>query len=154
MAYTYKDLQDEVKRRSVKDQAGTQFDTAVKNIINTSLFRISREALWKPLRRKSKFAVEKTFTTGTISATNNSQSYTGSGMNLLTNGIETGRRIDIEGSSLPFIIETITGENAFTTNLAYDGTTASSLTHTTYGREEYNLPVQTGRVAFLWHFRS
>ncbi len=51
MAFTFSDLQAEVKRRATRDQSGTEYDTAVKNVINTSLFRLAREALWKNLRR-------------------------------------------------------------------------------------------------------
>lgn len=57
MAFTFSDLQSEVKRRATRDQSGTEFDTAVKNIINTSLFRIGREALWKNLRRATTVSV-------------------------------------------------------------------------------------------------
>ena len=53
--FTFEDLQDEVKRRSTRNESGTTFDTAVKNVINTSLFRLSNEALWKTLRRATSF---------------------------------------------------------------------------------------------------
>ncbi len=151
MAFTYLDLQTEIKRRGVRGQSGTQFDVAVQNLINTSLFRITREALWRVLRRQETFDTEGEYTTGTISATNGSASFTSSSVNLITNNIQVGRRIDVQGSTRSFIIATITGENAFTTDKTYDGTTASSLTYTIYGKEEYNLPIQTGRPAFLWH---
>lgn len=51
MSLTFSDLQNEVKRRATRDQAGTEFDTAIKNVINSSLFRIGKDALWKNLRR-------------------------------------------------------------------------------------------------------
>ncbi len=51
MAYTFSDLQAETKRRATRNESGTEYDTAIKNIINTSLFRIAREALWRTLRR-------------------------------------------------------------------------------------------------------
>ena len=151
MAYTFSDLQSEVKRRAIRDQGGTQFDTAVKNILNTSLFRLSREAYWKPLRRKETFATKAQYTTGTINATEDSSSYTGTSLSWLTEGVDVGRRLAIEGSSQPYIVATVTGENAFTTNLAYDVTSDTTATYTLYGQEEYNLPVQTGQMAFLWH---
>lgn len=53
--FTFEDIQYEVKRRSTRDQSGTTFDTAIKNVINTSLFRLGREALWKVLRRATTF---------------------------------------------------------------------------------------------------
>jgi len=52
---TFLDIQNEIKRRSTRDQSGTAFDTAIKNVANTSLFRLSREALWKTLRRATTF---------------------------------------------------------------------------------------------------
>lgn len=52
----FSDLVSEVKRRSTRDQSGTTFDTAIKNTINSSLFRLSREALWKCLRRATSFS--------------------------------------------------------------------------------------------------
>lgn len=55
--FTFKDIQDEVKRRATKNEGGTQFDTAIKNVVNTSLFRLANEALWKPLRRATSFSV-------------------------------------------------------------------------------------------------
>jgi hypothetical protein len=55
MALTFADLQTEVSRRATKDQSGTQFTSAIKTIINSSLFRIARETCWRPLRRKAIF---------------------------------------------------------------------------------------------------
>ena len=152
MAYTFKDLQDEVSARAVRDESGGQFTTQIKNVINTSLFRLAREAHWTTLRRKDEsIETEGEITSGTVSATKDSKSMTGSSINLLTNGVEKGRRIDVQGSSISFIIDTITGENAWTVTRAYDGTTASSLTFKIYGREDYTFPMQLGRVAFVWH---
>ena len=48
--FTFIDLVNEVKRRATRDQGGTQFDTAIKNVVNTSLFRVAREAPWRQLR--------------------------------------------------------------------------------------------------------
>lgn len=152
MAYTFKDLQDEVKRRAVKDKGGTQFNNAVATLVNTSLFRLSREAHWTPLRRKDEtIETETEITSGTVSATNGSKSMTGTSIELLTNGVEKGRRIDVQGSSKSYVIDTITGENAWTVDVKYDGDTASSLTFKIYGREDYTFPMQTGRIAFVWH---
>ena len=151
MALTFSDLQAEVKRRAVRDQGGTQFDTAIKNLINTSLFRLCRESMWKPLRRKATFTTKAQYSTGTLTGTASSNSFTGSGITWLTEGVDIGRRLTVQGSGLLYTVTSITGENAFTTDLSYDGTTGSSKTYTLFGQEEYNLPIQTGRVAFLWH---
>lgn len=151
MAYLFSDLQAEVARRATRDQAGSTFTTAVKNTINTSLFRLSREAAWKQLRRKATFNTVAPYTTGTITGTNGSKSFTGSSILWITAAIAVGRRLTIQGSNQKYTILTITSENAFTTDYAYDGTTASGLTYTVYGQEEYNLPIQTNREAIIWH---
>jgi hypothetical protein len=49
----FSDLQSEVKRRATRDQGGTQFNDAVKISINQALFRISREAQWRTIRRST-----------------------------------------------------------------------------------------------------
>lgn len=59
--FTFKDLQDEVKRRALRNQAGTEYDEEIKNLLNTSLLRISREAKWRTLRRKTKFTTVKLY---------------------------------------------------------------------------------------------
>ena len=152
MSYTYKDLQDEVKRRSTRDQGGTQFDTAAKNLVNFALFRIANEAPFRVLRRLDTIDTVAEFTTGTVSTTVGSKAITFAGASLITNGVITGRRISLPGSSTLFTLDTITGENAATIDLAYDGTTAQSAqSFTIYGQEYYNLPIQTGRVALIWH---
>lgn len=155
MAYLFSDLQDEVKRRGTKNQGGGVFDTGVKRIINTSIFRLSRETCWKQLRRQTAFPSEPTISTGTvITATNGSNSFVSSGINFYTNGIRTGRRIQIQGSTQRYIITSITGQNAFTTNLNWDGTTYSgtgTLTITLFGTEDYTLPIQTNRIGLIWH---
>ncbi len=58
MSLTFKDLQDEVKRRATRDQGGTQFDTAVKNLINMSLIRIANESPWTALRNTATISTD------------------------------------------------------------------------------------------------
>lgn len=152
MSYTFSELQSEVKRRATRDQGGTQFDTAVKNAINTSLFRLSRECPWLQMRRKHTFATVGTYTTGTLTATNGSNSFTGSGTAFLTNAT-IGRRVKIGSSTQRYIITEINSDTAFKTNLNFDGTSASNLSYTMYGQEEYNMPEQLGRVGCIWHER-
>lgn len=152
MSYTFVELQNEVKRRATRDQGGTQFDTAIKNALNTSLFRLSRECPWLQMRRKHTFPTVGTYTTGTLTAVNGSNSFVGLGTAFLTN-MTVGRRLKIGSSSQRYIVETITSNTAFTTNLQYDGTSAAGLSYTLYGQEEYNMPEQLGRVGGIWHER-
>lgn len=154
MAYTYKDLQDEVKRRATRDRGGTQFDTAIKNIINTSLFRIAREGLWRSLRRKTTFDTIGTYTTGSGGGTftKDSKNVTMTGATFITDNIQPGRRIKLQGDSTVFVIKTITGETTLTIDQNYGGTTISGTgTYSILGQEEYNLPIQSSHRVFLWH---
>lgn len=147
-------MQDEVKRRATREQGGTQFDTATKNIINSSLLRLAREALWKPLRRKTTIDTVTSYTTGSGGGTftADSKSITIVGATFITDGIEIGRRITLQGSNKTFTIVTITGETTLTIDIAYDGTTITGTgTYSILPQEEYNLPIQVNTRCFIWH---
>jgi hypothetical protein len=153
MSLTYLDLRNEVKRRSTRDQSGTQFDSAIDTLLNTGLARIARETAWKVLRRKYDFETVGAYTTGTgaVSVTNDSKAVTITGATLITDGIEVGRRIDLGGSQINYIVSTITGEETLTVNVAFDGTTSSTQSYHMYGQEEYVLPAQCDRIGVVWH---
>jgi hypothetical protein len=152
--FTFLDLQNEVKRRSTKDQGGTTFDTAIKNIINTSVFRLARECPWRVLRRKSFFNTETSYSTGTgaVSVTSGSASFSVTGATFLTDGIHVGRRVKFGTDSNYYTIRTITSETGGTIDRNYDGTTSTSTSYEILPREEYNLPIQVNpQRDFLWH---
>lgn len=154
MALLFSDLKTEVKRRSTRDQGGTTWDTAVATAINNSLFRVSREAPWRVMRRKATFDTVATYTTGTGGGTftNGSKSITMTGATFITDGIRIGRRIKLQGDSKVFTIRTITGETTLTIDQNYSGTTITGTgTYSILGQEEYNLPIQAGHRMFLWH---
>lgn len=153
MGFTFLDLQGEVKRRSISDQGGTTFDTAVKNIINTSLFRISREAPWRSLRRKTYFTTSTTYTegSGAVSATNGSNQITVTGATFVTDGIVIGRRVTLSGSNLDYIIRSIDSETQLTLDKEYDGSDTTTGTYSILAQEEYNLPIQCSHKMFVWH---
>lgn len=153
MSYTLNDLVTEVKARSIRSESGTQFDTRIKNVINTSLFRLARESNWRVLRRDTFFDTVAEYSTGTgaVAVTNNSATVTITGATLLTDGIDVGRRIDLGGSSKPYQIRTITGETTLTVDTLYDGDTSTTQEYKIYGQEFYNLPIQAGKAALLWH---
>jgi hypothetical protein len=151
MSYLFSDLKTDVKRRGIRGQSGTEFDAASDKLINSSLFTISREAFWRMLRRQKPLDTAGELTTGTVSATNDSKTFTFSSLNPITSGVVLDRRMEVSGSGKIFIIDSIPTSSTVTTSVAFDGTTASGLTYTIFGQEEYNLPIQTGRVAFLWH---
>lgn len=153
--FTYEDLQNEVKRRAVRNQAGTEFDEAIKNIINTSVFRISREANWRSLRRKTYFTTKSSYNSGSnyITVTNSSTAVTISNTtaNWYTDKIEVGRRVKFGTDSWYYTIRALSTSTAMAIDLAYRGTTSTRTTYEIYPQEEYNLPIQVDHRAFLWH---
>jgi len=153
MSLLFSDLKTEVKQRATQGQSGTEYNTTTDNIVNSSLFRVGRECNWRNLRRKATITTEAEYSTGSgaVSVTENSNSVTITGAALITNGIQVGRRIELGGSSKTFTIATITGETTLTVSPAYDGTTSTTQTYKVYGREEYNVPIQAGRISMLWH---
>ena len=154
MAYTFKDLQDEVMRRATRDQSGTQFDTAVKNLINTSLFRTSREAKWRSMRRRASFKTKTTYVTGTGagSFTQNSSTISITGATFLTDSIKIGRRIKLSGDNGVHIIRSIASETDLNIETGYSATASTTTgTYSILGQEEYNLPIQAGHSMFMWH---
>jgi hypothetical protein len=146
-------LQAEVKRRALRDQSGTTFDTAVKNVINTSLYRLAREAKWRVLRRESSFDTVTSYTTGTgaVEVTNGSKNVTVTGATFLTNNIQPGRLINLGGSNKVYTIKTITGETTLTVDINYDGTTSTTQSYSIYPQQVYNVPIQASHRIFLWH---
>jgi hypothetical protein len=88
------------------------------------------------------------FSTGTVSITNGLKALTFVGSNIVTAGVQIGRRIKI-GSTL-YEIDSITGENAATIKLPFAESTVSGGTFTIMGQEFYNLPIQTSQPAILW----
>lgn len=151
--FTFIDLQNEIKRRAVRDQSGTAYDTAVKNIINSSLFRISREANWRVMRRTSHFDTVTSYATGTsgCNATSASTAVLLTGASLLTDDVHTGRIIKMSGNSNYYEIRSITGSTALTIDKKWQATTTTNMTYEIYPQEEYNLPIQAGHRMFLWH---
>lgn len=153
MSYTFSDLKTEVKSRSIMNESSSEFDVMVENVINTSIFRLSRERNWVNLRRTATFDTVSSYTTGSgaVSVTNGSKSVTVTGATFLTDGVEIERRVSLGGSSLLYTIKKITGETTFTVDKNYDGTTSSTQTYEILGQGIYNVPIQSGRIAFLWH---
>jgi hypothetical protein len=153
MSYPFSDLVTEVKARSIRSESGTQYDARIKNVINTSLFRLARESNWRVLRRDTFFDTVAEYSTGTgaVTVTNDSVNVTVTGATFITDGIDVGRRIDLGGSTKPFQIRTITGETTLTVDSVFDGDTSTTQEYKIFGQEFYNLPIQAGKAALLWH---
>lgn len=152
--FTYIQLQDEVKRRSTKDEGGTQFNEGIKNVINTSLLRIARECPWRVLRRKAYFTTEDSYSTGTgaVTVTNNSATFSVIGSTFIADSIKVGRRIKFGTDSTHYTIRTITSETSGTIDRLFQGTTSTTTSYEILPTEEYNLPIQVNpQRDFLWH---
>jgi len=153
MAFTYKDLQDEVKRRSIRDKSSTEFDVAIKNAINLTLFRVSRDAPWRVMRRRNTFDTVTSYTTGTgaASATSGTVNATLNTATLLTDDVHIDRYIKFGGSAKYYKVASITGETTVTLNQVYTAATMTTMSYEIFPQREYNLPIQAGHRAFLWH---
>ena len=153
MAFTFADMKSEVKRRATKNQGGSSFDIGIGNIINTSMWRVAREARWRSLRRQTSFDTVGTYSTGTgaVTLSTNSKSVTVPSGQLLTNDIKIGRYVKFSNSSTYFKIATIAGGTSLTLNQFFDGTNTTSGSYSILGQEEYVLPIQVGHSALLWH---
>lgn len=153
MSLLFSDLQAEVKRRATRDQSGGEFTEAVKNAINLALFRISRDAPWRVLRREASFNTETSYTTGTgaVTVTANSTTVTVTGATFITSNIRIGRLVKLGGSNLTYKIVSINSETSMTVDRVYDGTTSSTQSYQVLPTFEYNLPVQASHRMSLWH---
>lgn len=151
--FLYSDLVAEVKRLAIRDQSGSEFDAEIKNGLNESLFRIARETHWTKLRRHDSFDTVTSYDTGTgaVTVTNNSKNVTVTGATFITDGVKIGRRVSLGGSSLRYILKTITGETTFTVDRVFDGTTSAVQSYKIWPQEDYNLPVQCEKIGFLFH---
>ena len=129
--FLFKDLQDEVKRRATRDQGGTQFDTGIKNTINSSLFRVARERPWRVLRRKTTFSTITSYTTGSPNAilTNNSATVTVTGATFLTDNVAIGRKVKFSGSGTFYYITQFPSETTMTLDQPFIGTSSSNNTY-------------------------
>jgi len=153
---TFYDLQQEVKRRAIRNQAGTEFDDEIKNIINTSLFRVARESKWRCLRRKKvAFTTKTSYTSGTglVTVTNSSTaiSLSATACNLWVDKIEIGRRVKFGTDSNFYAIKAINSNTNFVIDMPYKGTTSTATSYEILPQEEYNMPMQVDHRAFLWH---
>ena len=152
---TFVHLQDETKRRAIRNQAGTDYDTAVKNAINSALFRISREAPWRVMRRKTWFNTVGSYTSGTgfVSVVNSQTSIalTATACDFFVDNIQVGRRVKFGTDSHFYTIRTINSNTNFTIDSGYQGTSSSTTTYEILPQMEYDLPMQSGHRMFLWH---
>ena len=154
MGLTFKDLQDRVAEDATRSEGGTLFDSRIKEVINSSLFRVSRDSNWRTLRREDTFDTVTTYDEGSGAGTftEDSKDITVVGATFITDNIKIGRRISLQGSSSNYKIATITGETTLTLDRVYDGTTiAGTGTYSILAQEEYNLPAQATHRIFLWH---
>lgn len=151
--FTFADLQTETKRRATRDQGGTQFDIGIKNVINSSLIRLSRESPWRVLRRKTSFMTVTSYTegSGAASVTEDDATVTVTGATFLTDQVKIGRKIKFSGSGKFYYISQITGETTLELDYPFDGDTSTTNTYEILPQEEYNLPPEVSHRMFMWH---
>jgi hypothetical protein len=151
----FQDLQGEVKRRATRDQGGTQFDVATKNLINSSLFRISREAPWRCMRRTTRFNSVPSYTTGAsygyATVTSSSNIVNIPSGQLLTDGIDIRRQIKITGSSRYYYINAISGQENIILDKTWNASSSTGNNYEILPQAEYTLPMQAGHRMFMWH---
>jgi len=150
---TFLELQQEVLRRAARNES-TQFNAAVKVAVNAALLRVGLEAYWRTLRQKARITTKTSYTTGSGGGTFTAAStpVTIVGATFITDNIQIGRLITLEGSSKLYRIEQITGETTLVIDQAYDGTTITGTgTYEILPQEEYNLPIQVTHRFFMWH---
>jgi hypothetical protein len=150
---TFQDICSEVKRRATRDQGGTQFDIGIKTVVNSSLFRLAREAFWRVLRRRTSFTTITSYTTGTGAAevTNGDNTVTVTGATFLTDQVKIRRRVKFSGSGKFYYINQITGETTLELDLPFDGTSSTTNDYEILPQEEYNLPAEVSHRMFMWH---
>jgi uncharacterized membrane protein len=153
MTMTFSESETEVKARAILGEQTSDYDTQVKNAINSSIYRIARDAKWRVLRRTTTFNTVASYTegTGAVSVTDGSTAVTITGATLITDGVHIGRLISIGTGGTPYTIASITGETTLTLDRAYDGDDSTTESYTIYGQEDYVIDIQAGRISMLWH---
>lgn len=153
MPFTFQDMQTEVLRRGTRDQSGTQFNQAAANLVNTAMWTVARTARWKQLRRETQFNTVTSYADSTALAnvTANSTSVTLPNADLLTNDIQPGRYIKINGSAKYYRILQVNSATTLTLDQPWDGTSSTGATYGILPQEYYSLPIQIGHEAFFWH---
>lgn len=152
---TFLDLQQEVARRSIRNQAGTEYTEEIKNILNSSLLSLAREAKWRPLRRKTTFTTIGSYTSGTgyvaVTLSSTAISLISTACDLWTDQVQIGRKVRIGTDSRYYTIKAINSNTNFVIDSPYRGTSATRTNYEIYPQEEYSLPIQVDHRSFLWH---
>lgn len=151
---SFAEIKAEVKRRALRNESGSEYDTAIANAVNSSLFRTARDAKWKVLRRESTFDTEIGASGNSATVSNGSSTIGIVGVELGTdNNAIPGQILTLGNSNLNYRIEAITdvlGSSIIVIDKAYDGNTGT-VSWTLLPKEEYSLPIQASYQTFLWH---
>lgn len=150
---TFSELQNEVKRRALRNQSGTEFDTAVKNAINASLFRVSREAAWRVMRRTTHFDTVTSYSSasGSATVTQSSTAWSITGANFFTDNIHIGCKVKFGTDDGYYDIREIHAYSSSSIDRKYEGTSSTGTTYEILPQMEYTIPMQAGHRMFLWH---
>ena len=136
--YTLADVLSYVESEiKVSGNFSTAEETHLKRLINTVHTEICSEIQLKTLKKETTITTTSNYTTGTLTATNDSTTLTGSGTTWTA--LMVGRKIRINGESTYYTITGFTSTTSITIDRAYTGTTASSLTYSIF-RLGYDMP--------------
>ena len=152
---TFRDLQDEVARRAIRNQAGPEYTEEIKNVINASLLSLAREAKWRPLRRKTRFTTLTSYFSGTGFVTcvqsSTAISLTQTACDLWVDQIQIGRKVKFGGDGYFYTITGINSNTDLVIDPAFRGVSVTNTTYEILPQEEYVLPIQVDHRSFLWH---
>jgi len=153
MAITFGALQNEVLRRATMNQSGRTFTQAIQYAINFSLFRISRDAPWRSMRRKATFDTVSSYIKGSpcASITSGSNVITLPSANLINDGVIIGRKIKISQTSTYYYINQITSNTSLVADRTIYAASSTGGTYEILPQEEYVLPIQSSHRMFMWH---
>lgn len=124
----------------VKDTSSA-FATIVGVWINDAYQDAWRRAMWTDLVDEDfTFTAKADYTTGTgaVSATNGSTTVDVTGATFSTDGVVAGRYVKIGDSSTIFTIASVTDEDTFVLDSAFDGTSTTTGSYTIYGQHSYS----------------
>lgn len=133
---TFKDIQDAIIRRA-KLEDTTANRTDLKEYINTYYQRIGREEFYRWSGENGRLKLRAKYTTGTLTATNDSDQVTGDGTAWDEN-THRFSRLWVSGSNQNFKIIRVGSTTTMTLDQPYTGTTTAGLSYTIY-RDEYGL---------------
>lgn len=149
---TFLDIQNGIIRRGKLNGSDDDVLADIKEKINTAQVELAKEKAYKWSGMTRSFILKAKYTTGTITATNGSQTVTGASTVWdTTTGINGHVRwkIKIGNHSTPFTVKRVASTTSLQIDQPFPGTTASGLSYIIY-RDEYGLFPDCESVRWLY----